>query len=83
MLDGVGMVRTCLFKEFLEAVHGRSRLTFVATCGSHDMRHNGADRLLAIATIAIGHGFNPLKTLLAPLPTALGALPGVLDGDVG
>jgi hypothetical protein len=39
-------------------------------------------RLLAIANVVTDRGCGLLKTLLAPLPTALGALPGVLDSDV-
>jgi hypothetical protein len=49
---------------------------------SYDAHHSGAVCSLAIATVVIGHDCGPLKSLLAPLPTALGALPGVLGGNV-
>jgi hypothetical protein len=53
-----------------------------ATCGSHGMHHTGAARLLVVATVVIGRSCDLLKTLLAPLPTTLGTLLDVLDGDV-
>jgi hypothetical protein len=39
-------------------------------------------RFLAITTVIIDSGFGILKMLLVPLPTTLGALLGVLDGDI-
>jgi hypothetical protein len=82
-LMGVGIVWTSLLKELLEVVSGRLRLTLAAACGSHDVHHAGAACLPAVATVAVGCGCSLLKTLLAPLPTALGTLLDVLDGDIG
>jgi hypothetical protein len=39
-------------------------------------------RFLAIATVIIDSSCGILKMLLVPLPTTLGALLGVLHGDV-
>jgi hypothetical protein len=39
-------------------------------------------RFLSIATMIIDNGCGILKMLLVPLPTTLGALLSVLDGDV-
>jgi hypothetical protein len=50
--------------------------------GSRDAHNTRAVCLLAIATVAIDCGCGLLKMLLAPLPTTLGTLPGILDGDV-
>jgi hypothetical protein len=54
-----------------------------AACGSHDAHHAGAACLLVVATVIIGRGCGLLKVLLAPLPTALGSLPGIMESDVG
>jgi hypothetical protein len=64
-------------------VHGWSRLALAATCISHNGHHAGAAYLLVVATVAIDHGCGLLVMLLAPFPATLGALPDVLDGDVG
>jgi hypothetical protein len=81
--DRVGVVRTSLLKELLEVIYGWPCLTLAAASGSCDVHHTGDVRLLVVATITNDHGCGLLKTLLAPLPTALGTLPGILDGDVG
>jgi hypothetical protein len=83
MLDGVGVVSVSLIKELLKVVRGRSCLALAAACGSHDVHHARATRLLVVATIVIGRGCALLMMLLAPLPTALGTLPSALEGDVG
>jgi hypothetical protein len=82
VLDRVGVVQTSHLKEFLEVFRGQLHLTLAAAYGSHNAHHTGATHWLAIATIAIGYGCGLLKTLLAPLPAALGSLPTVLDGDI-
>jgi hypothetical protein len=64
-------------------VLGQPHLALATTCGSHDMQHTGFARLLAIAIVIVGHGFNLLKTLLVPLPVALRTLHSILDGDIG
>jgi hypothetical protein len=53
-----------------------------AVNGSHDAYHAGAACLLSAATIIVGHSCDLLKTLVVPLPAALGTQPGVLDGNV-
>jgi hypothetical protein len=47
------------------------------------VHHAGAACLHAVDTVTVGCGCSLLKTLLAPLPTALGTLLDVLDGDIG
>jgi hypothetical protein len=64
-------------------VRGWSFLTLAAACDSHDAHHTGAACLLAIAIIVVGRGCGLMQTLLAPLPTALGALHDILGGNVG
>jgi hypothetical protein len=51
-------------------------------CGSRDVHHTRAARLLVVATIVVDRGCGLLKMMLAPFPTALGTFPSVLDGDV-
>jgi hypothetical protein len=83
VLDGVSMVRARLVEELLKVVCGQPWLVLAAACGSHDTQHIGATRLLVVATGAVDHDCSLLKTLLTPFPSALGALPSVLDGDIG
>jgi hypothetical protein len=47
------------------------------------MRHAGVARFLIITVVTIGHGYDPLKTLLASFLAAPGALFGVPEGNVG
>jgi hypothetical protein len=82
MLDGVGVVQASLLQELFEVVCGRPRLTLAAASGCRDAHHPGAAYLLANATVAIGCNCGLLVVLLAPPLAALGALHGVLDGDV-
>jgi hypothetical protein len=80
-LDGVGVVWTRLLQELLEVARGWPPLMLAAACSSRDMCHVGAIRSLVVATIVVSRGCSLLKSLLAPLPTALGALLGILGGD--
>jgi hypothetical protein len=82
VLDGVGVVWTSLFEELFEVVCGRPRLTLAAACGHHGVHHTRAACLFVGATIIIGRGCGLLVVVLAPLLVALGALLGILDGDV-
>jgi hypothetical protein len=83
VLDGVGMVWVHLLQEFLEVVCGWPRLTLAAAYSHHNACHAGAIRSLVVATIIVDCGCSLLKSLLAPVPTALGALPSILGGDFG
>jgi hypothetical protein len=77
------VVWASLLEESLKVVCRRSCLTLAATYGGCDTCHSGATRFLVVAAITVGHGCDPLKMLLASLLATLGALFGVLDGDVG
>jgi hypothetical protein len=82
VLEGVGMVWASLLEELLKVVRGRPCMALAVACGSRDMHHTGAACLLVVATVIVGSGCGLLKMQLAPLPTTLGTLPGVLEGDV-
>jgi hypothetical protein len=83
VLHEVGVVWACLLQELLEVVHGRLRLMPAAARSSHDARNAEAVHSLVVATVVIGRSCSLPKSLLAPLPASLGALPGVLSGDSG
>jgi hypothetical protein len=76
VLDGVGVIRARLHQELLEVVCGQPRLTLAAD-------HTAVICLLVIATVSVSHGCSLLKSLLVPLPAALGTLPSILGGDFG
>jgi hypothetical protein len=57
-------------------VYRRSCHAHATVCGSHDVPHAGAACFLTIAAVVVGHGCDPLRTLLAPL---VAALLGILD----
>jgi hypothetical protein len=82
VLDGIRKVRAGPLKESLKVVYRWPHLALVAVCCSHDMPHVGAVCFLIIAAVIVGRGRNPLRTLLAPLPAALGSLLGLIDGDI-
>jgi hypothetical protein len=46
------------------------------------MPHARAACFLIVAAVVVSHGHNLLRTLLVPLLAALGALLGIVDGDV-
>jgi hypothetical protein len=75
------MVRSSLFKELLEVVCGWPRLTLAATRDCHGVLHVGAAYLHVEVIIIVGCGL--LLVLLMPFLVALGALLGVLDGNIG
>jgi hypothetical protein len=81
--DGVCMVWVGFLMEPLEVVHGRPRLTLVATCGGQDVPHTGATQHPVVAIVMVGCGRGPLKALPAPLSATLDTLPAAVDGDVG
>jgi hypothetical protein len=78
VLDGLHMVWAGLIKELLDVVCIRPCLVLASTCSSRDAPHAKVAYFLIVATIIVGRGYNPLRTLLAPLLAAL----GVLDVDV-
>jgi hypothetical protein len=82
VLDGVSVVWTILHEELLKVVRGQPCLVLAASRGSHSAHHTGAAHFLAIATIVVDRDCSLLKTLLAPLPTALGTLPDILEVNV-
>jgi hypothetical protein len=82
VLDEVGVVWASLFKELLKVVCGRLRLTHAATCSHRSALHIGAAYLLVDAVV-ISDSCGLLTALLAPVPAALGALLGILNGDIG
>jgi hypothetical protein len=75
VLDGVHVVWAGLFEESIKEVCRQLRLALAPTSV-------GAAYFLIIAAIVVGHGHNPLRTLLAPLLATLGALLGIVDDDV-
>jgi hypothetical protein len=83
VLHEVGVVWARLLQELLEVVHGRLRLMLAAACSSHDVCNAEAVHSLVVAIVVIDHSCSLPKSLLAPLPASLGALPGVLSGDSG
>jgi hypothetical protein len=60
----------------------RPRLTLVAVCGSRDVPRTGAACLPVATIIVVDRGCGPLRMLLAPLLATLGAIFGVVDGNV-
>jgi hypothetical protein len=80
VLDGVGVVRACFFKELLEVVHRRSCLVLPVACGLCSVLHDGATCFL-IDAIAVDHGL--LAALFVPLLACLGILLGTLDYGPG
>jgi hypothetical protein len=52
-------------------------------CDGHDAPHTRATHLLIVATIVTGRGCGLPTVLLAPLLTAVGMLPGIMDDDIG
>jgi hypothetical protein len=54
----------------------------IAVCGSHDVPRAGAACLPVASIVVIDCGRGPLMMLFAPLPVALGAIFGKLDGKV-
>jgi hypothetical protein len=55
----------------------------VDACGGCGAPHAGFARVPVAGVIMTGHGYSPLKTLLAPLVAAFDAFLGVVSGDVG
>jgi hypothetical protein len=53
-----------------------------AARSSRNVHHVEAVRSLVVATVVVSRGCDLLKSLLVPLPTNLGALPGILGGDI-
>jgi hypothetical protein len=80
VLDGVGVIRACLFEEPLDVVCGWSCLAFATTRSRCGMLHARAVCLLVDATIVINGGL--LVVLLEPLHSSIGALLSTLDSDV-
>jgi hypothetical protein len=76
VLDGVGVVQKCFFKEFLKVVHRRSRLALAVACGLCGMPCARAASFLVDAT-TINHGH--LEVLFAPFHAGLGILLDTLD----
>jgi hypothetical protein len=83
VLDAVCVVWASLLEESLKVVCRRSRLVLAATYSGPDTRYTRAACFLIVATVTIGHDYDPLETLLSSLLATPGALFGVLDGDVG
>jgi hypothetical protein len=81
VLDGVGVIRACFFKELLEVVLRRSCQALAITCGLYGVFSTTAANPLIDVAIDIGCGL--LAVLLVPLLAGLGALLGTLDGDTG
>jgi hypothetical protein len=81
--DGVGVVWAHLLKELLKVVRGRLCLMLAGAHSFRDEHHTRAVYSLVVATIVVGHGCGLLKSLLAALLATLGALPGVLCGNIG
>jgi hypothetical protein len=80
--NGVHVVWAGLLEHSLEVVGRRPGLTHVAIHGSRHMPRAGATHLPVVVIVVVGRGRSQLRTLLAPLLAALGALPGSLHGDV-
>jgi hypothetical protein len=74
------VVWASLLKESLKVVYRRPHLALATTYGGRATRYTRATRFLIVT---IGHGFNPLKTLLASLLVTPGALFDILGGIVG
>jgi hypothetical protein len=81
MFDGVGVLRSSLPKELLEVVCGQPHLTLAITCGT--VAHT-TPKLLACLLLPLSSpaAVATYKTLLVPLPSTIGTLPSVLDGDI-
>jgi hypothetical protein len=58
-------------------------MELATACCSRDAHHVGVTRLLTIATVIIGCGYDRLRTLLAPFLATLDTLLGVLGGGIG
>jgi hypothetical protein len=82
MLDGVCMVWTGLLEESLEVVCRQPHLALAVVCSSHNMTHAGAICFLIIAAVIVHRSCNPQRALLAPLLATLGALLGIMVGDI-
>jgi hypothetical protein len=80
VLDGVGVFRASLFEEFLKVVCGRPCIALAAAQDLRGMPHARAAYSLIDATIIVGRGL--LAVMFVPLLAALGALLGVMDGDI-
>jgi hypothetical protein len=80
MPNGVCMVRAGLLEKPLEVVRRWPRSMLVDACGGCGAPHAGFARVPVAGVIMTGHGYSPLKTLLAPL---IAAFLGVVSGDVG
>jgi hypothetical protein len=83
VLNRVCVVWADLLEESLKVVGRRPGLALATACGSQDVPHVRAACFLVVAVVAVSHYRIPLRMLLAPLLAALGALLGVMDGDVG
>jgi hypothetical protein len=79
VLDGVGVIRACLFEKLLEVVRGQSCLALAVACGICGVHRVGAVYLLIDATVVIDGGL--LVALLAPLLSGFGALLSTLDSN--
>jgi hypothetical protein len=80
VLDGVGVIRACLFEEPLEVIRGRSCLALASTHGLYGVHHTGAVCLLIDVAIIVDGGL--LVALPAPLLGGFGALLTTMDGNV-
>jgi hypothetical protein len=83
VLDGARIVQVDLLAESLEVVCRRPHLAIATACDSRNMPQVRAICFLIVVIIIVSHKTNSLRTLLAPLLAALGALLGIMDGDVG
>jgi hypothetical protein len=61
----------------------QSCLVLAVACGGHDTHHTGAAHVPIVAAITVGHDYDPLNMLLAPLLATPCTLFSVLDNDVG
>jgi hypothetical protein len=82
VLDGVGVVWACLFKELLEVVHGWPRLMLATAYDHRSVLHVRAACLLLDVAIIVDRDCGLLAVLLVPPIAALCALLSILDGDI-
>jgi hypothetical protein len=80
VLDGVGVVWACFFKELLEVVCRWSCLALAIACGLYGMLYGGAACLLVDATSILDCD---LLALFAPFLAGLGILLDTLDYGAG
>jgi hypothetical protein len=76
------MVQAGLLEESLNVIYRRQRLAHATMCRSRNVAHVRAACSLIVAIVIVSHGRNALRTLIVPLLSALGALLGIMDGDI-